>query len=173
MTVTQERLKELLHYDPETGVFIRRTSVNNCYKAGEIAGSVNTLGYIVLGVDRRFYKAHRLAWLYMTGDWPASQVDHINRVKNDNRWVNLRAATNAQNMQNKAKRSDNTSGFVGVVWVPRLNKWAARITVGGRTIQLGCFDSPFAAHDARVAAAAIHHTHGPTAGETSLVSTMS
>src|SRR5690349_15052213 len=100
-SLTQQYLKEILHYDPETGVFIWYTSRGHC-KAGNVAGSLN-LGYILIGICNFKYQAHRLAWLYMTGEWPTFEIDHKNGVSSDNRWENLREATRIINGQNRRK----------------------------------------------------------------------
>lgn len=141
--LTQARLKELLHYDPETGVFTWRVrSCNRWPTVGRPAGTPDGKGYLMIMVDQERYKAHRLAFLYVTGRFPAHQVDHISGSVSDNRWVNLRCATQAENMQNRRVRSDNSSGFPGVNWNTRVGKYIARICVGGVRRHLGCFDDP-------------------------------
>lgn len=176
MTITQARLKELLDYDPLTGLFTRRVCVRyRPFKIGDVAGTVNKLGYVIIQIDGRLYKAHRLAWLYTTGEFPKECIDHINRCAGDNRWENLREATHAQNMQNKRMRKDNVSGYVGVSWKSESKKWYAQIDVDGRCIFLGYFADPEAAYRAYLAAAAIHHTHSTASfdGDSSRVNTMS
>jgi hypothetical protein len=153
-TLTQERLKELLDYDPETGVFTWLASTTNRISVGDVAGSVDRLGYRRIALDRRDYKAHRLAWLYMTGEWPTSDLDHINCDKDDNRIANLRLATEAQNGANRRKNSNNTSGYKGVS--SSRGRWRAEIRVNGRARRLGHFTDPAAAHAAYVAAAEKH-----------------
>lgn len=137
--ITAERLRELLHYDPETGEFlwkIRRRGV----RASSVAGYARPDGYRRIVVDGGRYMAHRLAWLYMKGTWPAEEVDHDNLIRNDNRWDNLREATTAQNKGNCTKRQTNTSGFKGVSWHAIGRKWRASIQVNNRHIYLGLFD---------------------------------
>jgi hypothetical protein len=136
--LSQARLKELLHYDPETGHFTRLTMCGG-YVAGSRAGA-NGHGYIIISIDRRKYRAHRLAFLYMTGAMPPEFVDHINRDRADNRWVNLRLATNQENTGNAGLRRNNTSGHRGVAWDKSRGKWMAHGTRGGRFIGLGRFD---------------------------------
>ena len=86
-SLTAERLREVLDYDPDTGVFTRKVRTASSVKVGDVAGSLNGKGYIRIRVDGRLYFAHRLAWLYVHGEWPVDQVDHINGIKNDNRIV--------------------------------------------------------------------------------------
>ncbi len=131
-------LRQALHYDPLTGDFTRLEAASNA-KPGDRAGYVNDLGYVVVAVNGVQYHAHRLAWLYMTGDWPAAQIDHRDLDKGNNRWANLRLATPAQNGQNCRRRRHNTSSFKGVGWSKRHKKWRARVVVNGREISLGYF----------------------------------
>lgn len=159
--MTQERLKELLHYDPETGIFIWRVSRGGKVIAGSTAGLVQRNGYVYIRVDRRRYLAHRLAWLYIHGKFPSDQIDHINRVRTDNRISNLRAATNAENTQNRSKRSDNTSGVIGVYWDNKRQKWRAQIRLNGHNIFLGSYQTVEEAAAARAAAKATYHTFNP------------
>lgn len=146
--IRNERLRELLHYDLATGVFTWRTRTGRS-AAGKAAGFAGTAGYWDISVDRRTYRAHRLAWLYVTGDWPAADVDHKNRDRGDNRWANLRAATRSQNNANMAVRS--THGFKGAT--PVNGRWMAQTKYNGRQIYLGLFDTPEEAHAAYMAAA--------------------
>lgn len=137
--ISQHRLKELLHYDPETGRFAWRVNRARLAKAGQRAGTPHYKeGYIRLHLMGRMYQAHSLAVLYVTGEWP-EEVDHINGVRDDNRWVNLRIVTRPQNGLNRKIYNTNTSGHKGVNWHVKLGKWRARIQVRGRRIALGCF----------------------------------
>jgi hypothetical protein len=131
--LTAERLRELLAYDPETGVFTRRSN-------GRVTGHRDRKGYLRIGIDRRSHGAHRLAFLYMTNAWPIDQVDHINHQKADNRWANLRSATNAQNHANVDTRKTGGTGFRGV-WLHR-NKYRVRIQHNGRKLNLGSYATP-------------------------------
>jgi hypothetical protein len=111
--LTQERLKEVVSYDPETGKFLpvsRRRRIT----PGRPLGSIRSHGYRMLAVDGVRYYAHRLAWLYMTGAWPAGSIDHANTDRADNRWANLRQATPSQNGANTVRQARNKSGFKGV-----------------------------------------------------------
>lgn len=159
--ITLSRLKELLHYCQETGLFVRLVSTSSNAKVGDVAGRKHSRGYWHIGIDGKDYLAHRLAWLYMTGAWPTNQIDHINGVRDDNRISNLRGATNAENQQNTALRDDNTSGFMGVSWFRERGKWHARITIAGKDKHLGYFDTPEDAHEAYLTAKAAHHRFQP------------
>lgn len=101
LTVVQ--LKELLHYNPETGVFTWARSVGQRARIGRVAGSKVPSGYIKISVSKRVYSAHRLAWLYMTGSWPENEIDHVDNNPSNNAFSNLRAATKSQNAQNRGK----------------------------------------------------------------------
>lgn len=131
--ISQERLKELFTYAPETGVFVRNINVGN-RKVGEVAGTVDKkTGYRVIQIDGKFYKAHRLAFLYMGKDIP-NFVDHINGQQDDNRWENIRPATIVQNNQNAKSRKDNSSGVKGVSWCKRERKWIGYVYANGRAV---------------------------------------
>lgn len=152
-TLTAERVRELLDYDPATGVFRWKRRRKGVRSDGAIAGSPADGYYTSITVDRVQYLVHRLAWLYMYGVWPVSQLDHINEDKTDNRLANLREATNAQNTQNvTALRSTNTSGYLGVSWECRKRRWQAGIKVDGKRRWLGYFDTPEEAHAAYLVA---------------------
>lgn len=143
--LTQERLKYLLHYGPETGVFTRKITVNNKKgHAGDIAGCFKN-GYIKIRVDNKPYQAHRLAWLYMTGKFPQCQIDHRDLDKANNRWSNLREATYYENGWNTAKTKRNTSGVKGVSWCKRSKKWLAQMAINGRNTNLGIYKTKSAA----------------------------
>jgi len=151
--LTQERLKELLHYDQKTGVFTWRDARNGRVKIGSIAGTVQKKGYRQIEIDGKGHKESRLAWLYMTGEWPPEQVDHEDTNRANNAWSNLRLATNKTNAQNKRKaQSNNATGVLGVGQRPSRGGFRARITVDGKTINLGRFNTEEAAHVAYVQA---------------------
>ena len=151
--LTQNLLKECLHYDPETGIFVWLKSANKRVHIGSIAGTINHDGYRRIKLQGKIYSAHRLAFLYMNGSFPPEETDHINGVRDDNRFSNLRLATSSENMCNRGKQVDNTSGFKGVIWNKRDKKWRAQIMQMNRRVYLGHFDSPEAAHQAYVEAA--------------------
>jgi hypothetical protein len=113
----------------------------NSIYAGKIAATPAGKGYLRISISGRDYKSHRLAWLIMTGSWPAKQIDHANLDKSDNRFVNLREATQSQNEANKRAYMNNTSGAKGVSWDKRRGKWVANIRRDGRQVHLGYFDT--------------------------------
>ena len=153
--LTAERLRALLHYDPETGVFTWRPGRPRVAD-GATAGTVDGGGYIRIRIDGRKYAAHRLALLYVNGRWPPADTDHVNGDRTDNRTANLREATTSENMQNvRLARAGNLSGFLGVTKAGR--RWTSEIRVHGRRIYLGCFATPEQAHAAYVEAKRIHH----------------
>jgi hypothetical protein len=138
--ITQERLRELLSYDEENGLFIYKTKRGQKSK-GSIAGSPQNKGYIQITVDDKNYLAHRLAWFYVHGEWPKNQIDHINRIKTDNRITNLRDVTNSINHHNVGLRKHNTSGVNGVYWSNNKNKWVATIEINKKKHHLGIFNT--------------------------------
>lgn len=137
--LTQERLKEVLHYNPDTGVFTWLKETGRKIKIGKVAGSINGQGYIQITCSDKNYLAHRLVFLYMEGKFPLEQGDHKNHIRHDNRWCNLRKTSNQENQRNASMRIDNTSGFTGVCWVKASNKWMTHIRVNGKTRHLGYF----------------------------------
>ena len=136
--LTAERVRELLDYDPETGVFTWKVSRGRAPK-GAMAGKNDPRGYLMIRVDRRGCWAHRLAYLYMTGAMPAADVDHINRDKSDNRWANLRAASRSDNLANASQRPGSASGYRGVTWDRNGNCWSVRIFARGKRVHVGQF----------------------------------
>jgi hypothetical protein len=164
--LTLERLKHLLHYNPTTGIFTWRETTGRM-KSGKLAGT-EADGYIHIKVDGKIYGAQRLAWFYMTGEWPVCLVDHRNTRKNDNIWENLREATELQNAQNKSAYRCNKSGFKGASFFPQTGRWRATIRVNKRHVHLGFFSSAREAGEAYATAAIKHHgeyanTSGPPA----------
>jgi hypothetical protein len=145
--LTAERLRELLRYDPETGVFLWLTRKARCIRVGDIAGSLHRTGYSHVCIDGRFYYAHRLAWLYVVGSWPSLHIDHIDGVRNNNRFSNLRDVDRCVNLQNQRKaRNDNESGAIGVR--VQGDRFRATISNEGATIHLGLFPTIVDASDA-------------------------
>lgn len=146
--LTAERLREVLAYDPETGTFTWKVNKQRPHLVGGVAGSRNRNGYWHIGVDRGEHKAHRLAWLYVHGEWPASRLDHEDADTLNNRIGNLRLATRSQNIANSRLRKDNACGFKGVSFYKSAGKWGANVSKDGRSYYLGLFDTPEAAHAA-------------------------
>ena len=153
LALNQARLKELLHYNPDTGIFNWLVRPTNSVKIGGIAGTLNNQGYIRTRIKGRDYQAHRLAWLYMHKTLPINEIDHINGIRDDNRLINLREATKTQCLRNQKIRSDNTSGLKGVSWDKDKEKWVARIQVSGKPKYLGPFTDKHEAHAAYCKAA--------------------
>lgn len=129
--ISCEELRQRVIYNPNTGEFTWRIDRGKKYKAGDRAGSAHSKGYVTVRLDNRLYFAHRLAWLYMTGNWP-SMIDHVNQCRSDNRWNNLREVTPEQNQSNRNVR--------GIHRHTQTGRWVAQISVRGKTIHLGCFD---------------------------------
>lgn len=154
--LTAERLREVLDYDPETGLFVWKMKTADCVHVGSIAGGMDEKGYIRMRVDGRRYRAHRLAWLWMTGEWPSRGIDHRDTDRANNRWANLRVASSSQNIANSRLRSDNTSGFKGVSKFKN-GQWRAEVGTPSGRHYLGLFPCPAAAHLAYVVAAAKYH----------------
>jgi hypothetical protein len=141
--LTAERLREVLSYDPDTGVFTRKVRTAQSVRVGDVAGTRHICGYWQINVFGALYLAHRLAWLYTNGEWPAAEIDHINGNRLDNRICNLRAATRHENGSNLRKpKSTNTSGYLGVTWSKQRRKWAAQITVNRKGRVIGFFEDP-------------------------------
>lgn len=151
--MTAEFVRSLLDYDKDTGTLMWRVRRGAGVKPGSIAGSRCRKGYIQVVVMGRSYKAHRIAWLLATGEWPRYQIDHINGIRDDNRWINLRQATNSQNMMNRCKPYKNRTGLKGVAQFGR--RFQARVMVNGKRVSLGMFDSAEAAHAAYRKAASV------------------
>ena len=139
-STTSERLKAIIKYNPETGVFKWIQNGPGRPKS-LIAGCVNPKGYRQIMVDKIRYQAHRIAWLITYDVWPEADIDHINGNRDDNRLCNLRQATRGQNVCNAPVRSDNTSGTKGVSWINRCQKWAATICIKGKIKHLGYFNN--------------------------------
>lgn len=155
-TLTAERLRELLDYDPETGRFTWRVRRGPVPAGGKAGGRPDGSGYSQIRVDGRLHLAHRLAWLYMTGDQPPVEVDHRDTDPMNNRWSNLRASTRSGNNQNvRRARRNNSSGYLGVS--PRDGRWLAQIHANGKKRWLGLFDTPELAHGAYLKAKAALH----------------
>src|ERR1700692_3944507 len=166
MTLTVDQLREVLHYDPVSGNFtwLRRPSYRqewNTRYAGVIAGGPTKTNdgkiYWIISVNGQPIYAHRLAWLYMTGEWPAALVDHPDTVGLNKRWINLREANNSQNAANSKLNKNNTSGFKGVCLNKETGRFQSYITIENRMHHLGYHDTAEAAHAAYMQAAIALH----------------
>lgn len=155
-----DRIKELLEYDADTGIFNWKVSRGTA-ASGSVAGTVNMNGYICIGIDKRIHYGHKLAWAVHFGEFPKSQIDHINGIKTDNRMGNLRLATNAENHQNRKRHSNNKSGHPGVFFNKRLGKWTAQVTINYNIVYLGVFKTIDEAINARAIAKAKLHKFNP------------
>jgi hypothetical protein len=142
-SISQTQLKQLINYDPETGLFTRAD--------GRVAGYNDGQGYLQLEIAGRKYRAHRLAWFYMTGKWPKI-IDHINLIRSDNRWSNLREVSSRESNLNRRLFKTNRSGIKGVSWNTRRNLWRATIKVDGKLYCLGFYETIALAAAARYAA---------------------
>lgn len=131
--ITIESLQRVINYCPITGEFTRNP---RCKK---VARKLTSKGYLRFRVNGIMYMAHRLAWMYMTGKFPEFQIDHINRLRRDNRWCNLRKATNSENQFNSFLRCDNTSGHKGVSFDRNSGKWRAYMQNNKKWKHLGLF----------------------------------
>ena len=161
--ITAERLRELLSYDRETGVFLWVKRTSNRIRIGDPAGRDNGNGYVRINLDGRSYYAHRLAWLYVHGVFPTDVIDHRDGNGRNNAFDNLRAATQMQNGQNMLmSRRHGTSGYCGVSWSKQKGRWEAHITVGYRKRNLGFYSSPEDAARAYLLAKQELHSFQPT-----------
>lgn len=152
-----DRLREVLSYNPETGVFTRRITVGIRARAGDVAGGVGRDGYLKICVDRCVMLGHRIAWAMTHGEWPSRFLDHKNGNPSDNRISNLRQATVVENGHNRRLGRNNTSGFMGVSWNRRARKWQSHITANGKNRNLGLFPTKELAHAAYIEAKRVHH----------------
>lgn len=172
-TLTADFVRSILNYDPKTGLFTWKHRSADTFElaarhsreqiarlwnpryAGKPAGHCDSYGYHQIKINSVYYLAHRMAWLFIHGEWPEKEMDHINGNRADNRLVNLRLCSRMQNMANSGRKSTNKSGYKGVYLKARHTKkrWASQIRAGGKQITLGYFDTPEAAHAAYVKAA--------------------
>ena len=159
-TLTAERLRELLQYDPSSGLFTYRVQRGK-QRAGNIATTIDRHGYITISIDYRRHFAHRLAFLFMHDEWPKGDIDHINGIKGDNRFHNLRVVNNRTNLENqrKAPRHNLSTGILGVSRSggSKKNPYRASIMINGRFVHLGNFPTSDAARTAYLHAKRQHH----------------
>ncbi len=160
--LTHKKLKSLLLYNPETGLFTWLINVRRV-KVGDIAGYMDDDGYIRIAINHKRHRAHRLAFLYINGEFPKKHTDHINHIRDDNRWINLRDATDSENQKNASLRKDNISGIPGVTPHKQSGKWQSRVKLDGKLKHLGLFDDKFEAICSRKSADhkyGFHENHG-------------
>lgn len=141
-TLTAERIRELLHYDPETGVFTWRRRADSRFDrwVNRVVGYPDKDGYLTIRIGGKNYFLHRLAWLHAYGIWPTGQIDHINASKTNNKLANLRDVTQSVNMQNRQRALANSkSGVLGVSW--KQGRWRAQIKIEGKVFHIGHFTS--------------------------------
>ena len=136
--LTQERVRELFRYSKTTGLLTRKQRRGKG-RAGESSKCHDRDGYLVVGIDSKTYRTHRVIWLYVTGAFPEADIDHKNRIRDDNRWTNLRSVTRSQNKQNQLAAVNNKSGAKGVY--PHQGRWQAAIEHLGVRYDLGGFNS--------------------------------
>jgi len=161
--LTQERLKELFNYNPNTGAFTRLKTRCAMAQKGDSAGYKRTDDYVVIFIDGHTYRCHRLAWLYVHGEFPEKHIDHINGVRFDNRIANLRCVDNKENSKNQRLSKRNTSGVYGVYYETNEGVWAARIRTNHKRYYLGRYKDKFEAICARKSAEnkyGFHENHG-------------
>lgn len=159
--MTHDEVRAALDYDPDTGVFRWRVRPDrdrswNLRFSGEVAGNTMTHGYRCMNIQGKIHLAHRLAWLWMTGEMPTGHIDHINGDRADNRWSNLRLASPSQNAMNSVSRKNNTSGVKGVSWDKAKRRWFGFITINGSRKFLGYSTTIEGAKRLREAAEAEH-----------------
>jgi hypothetical protein len=164
--LTADQLRELVHYDPDTGEMRWLKPRSNRIKVGDLCGWTMSHGYRGVFIAGEYRLVHRLAWLYMTGEWPEYEVDHVNRDKSDNRWVNLRLASHTENSKNGPRRSHNRSGLKGIT-EHRDGRWKAQIMLNRRQIYLGLFATKEDAHKAYCEASAKYHGTFGSSGDIS------
>jgi alpha-glucuronidase len=139
--ITQDELKKMFNYNPETGDFVRKIQTSANARVGMVVGTVDGKGYLHVSIKRRFYRLHRLAFLYMTGVIPKC-VDHKDRDRENNRWSNLRGTDHRGNAGNSGVHKHNTSGYRGVSRNSKSGKWHAQIKINGKQTYLGRFNTP-------------------------------
>jgi hypothetical protein len=137
-TLTQEQLRQEIHYDPETGIFMKMSVCRGGLKPKVLIGNVkSSSGYLQIRISGKVHQAHRLAWFYMTGRMPDFQIIHVDGIKHNNRWGNLERRTSIR--VDKKAGSEHGSGVMGVTWVKDKSKWRARIRINDIDVHLGMF----------------------------------
>lgn len=141
-------LKEFMDYDCDTGIFTWKKHRCQTATPGRVVTNLDAKGYVTFGWNRHNYRAHHVAWWWVTGEMPQGEIDHKNNIRHDNRFCNLRKASSTQNNHNRLKPVTNTSGVKGVNWHKHRGAWVARVTVNGHRVHLGYFDELSAAERA-------------------------
>lgn len=177
--ISAEYARQLLDYDPETGILtwkartpdmfkdgMRRDAEQECRRwnskhAGKVAGGLHPRGYLTIAIEGVRYAQHRICWLIETGNWPKDGLDHKNGIRSNNQFKELREATDAQNQQNQKLRIDSTSGFRGVSWHKKASKWTAYIHIDGNKKYLGLYTDKESAYAAYLLAKSKFHTFQP------------
>jgi hypothetical protein len=160
MMINQERLKEVLYYDPDTGIFTWKVSLSNSIKIGNMAGCKRKNGYIFIMISGKYYRAHRLAWLYMTGEFPKDMIDHVDQDRSNNAFNNLRDVSNSVNQRNARRHKNNTSGITGIAKIG--NNWRVAINNEGTYEQkyFPDLESAIAYNTTRRSELGYHENHG-------------
>jgi hypothetical protein len=153
--------RDLYDYNPDSGLFTRNVWRPGRFgQVGRIVGTLNPTGYVIINIEGNLFKAHRLAWFFVYGEWPPEHIDHINGARGDNRIVNLRLANNVQNCWNKTVQPVNKHGCKGVVFHSkgeRIKRYQAALNLNGRKKSLGYYLTAEEAHKAYADAVALHH----------------
>jgi hypothetical protein len=160
--LTKALVRRIFNYDPATGIFTWKIRAANCVHVGDVVGIKHHSGYIDLVIKQRKFRAHRIAFIWMTGRTPLF-VDHINHDKADNRWINLREVTHSENHKNGTVRANCKSGIPGVYWVPKSRRWRVTVTINQVQTYLGeyrDFDDAVAIRKRNEPAAGYHPFHG-------------
>jgi hypothetical protein len=154
--MTKKYLDYAFIYNPENGELRNKVKRHGKANIGDIAGCIHSDGYIKVHIQGIKYPVHRLIWIMMTGEHVPDEIDHINRIRNDNRWCNLRLATRFQNSGNTTISKNNTSGYKGVHWNSHRSRWRATIEINGKSIHIGSFVTKEDAFEAYKLAAVYH-----------------
>ena len=155
--IDQETVKKLFHYDAESGMLLWRNGNGRNVKAWQEAKALSNQGYYTVKINGTSYRVHRIVWLYVYGSFPKEDIDHKNRIRNDNRLCNLRSVSRADNCQNISLPSHNKSGHIGVSWIKSHNAWTVFIKVNKKNKWLGYFKDLDKAIAARKAGEAKHY----------------
>ena len=137
--IAHKELIKILEYSPDTGLFTWKYSRSSRAMQGTTAGTLCLDGYVSIHLNKKIYRAHRLAWLYCFEEWPENYIDHINGIRHDNRLDNLREATYIENSHNIKVHKDNKVGIKGVYYNKLNNNYRAQIRYNGKTLSLGSF----------------------------------